>query len=57
LAVAVTATFSTATAQEDPLQEVNHALRDATNNVFSVTFEERTRWEEKDGVNFGKAVN
>jgi hypothetical protein len=46
-----------ALARQDPLQEANQSLGNATNNVLSFTFEERTRWEEKDGVNFGKAVN
>ena len=41
-------------AQQDPPQAWNESLREATNNVFGLTFEERTRWEEKDGVNFGK---
>jgi hypothetical protein len=43
--------------QSDPIQELNQKLREATNNEFGFTFEERTRWEEKDGVNFGKSVN
>ncbi len=42
---------------QDPVQELNQALRTSTNNMFGFTFEERTRWEEKDGVNFGKSVN
>lgn len=44
-------------AQEDPLQNGNHALKEATHNKFAFTFEERTRWEEKYGVTFGKDVN
>jgi hypothetical protein len=43
--------------QTDPVQNLNQTLRETTNNEFSFTFEERTRWEEKDGVNFGKSVN
>src|SRR4051812_44791211 len=49
--------ISTASAQQDPLQEFNTNLREKTGNMFGLTFEERTRWEQKDGVNFGKAVN
>jgi len=41
----------------DPLQRWNHDLLERTVNVFQFTFEERTRWEEKTGVNFGKAVD
>ncbi len=44
-------------AQSDPLQSLNQKLRDASHNEFSFTFEERTRWEEKNGVNFGKSVD
>lgn len=47
----------TAVAQQDPAQTLNQAVRDETHDVFGFTFEERTRWEEKDGVNFGKSVN
>ena len=43
--------------QSDPLLEANKALQDATGKKLSFTVEERTRWEEKYGVNFGKAVN
>ena len=46
-----------ATAQDDPLQETNKALKKATGNEAYFTFEERTRWEEKTGVNFGKSVD
>lgn len=49
--------FSVATAQEDPLQEANQQLKEATKNVVFFTFEERTRWEQKFGVNFGKSVD
>ena len=49
--------FSAAFAQEDPLQEWNQWLRESTHGVFAFTFEERTRWEERYGVNFGKSVN
>jgi hypothetical protein len=41
-------------AQEDPVQALNKSLGDATHNIFRFTFEERTRWEEKYGVNFGR---
>src|SRR5260370_16124901 len=41
----------------DPLQKGNSELKEATNSVFRFTFEERTGWEEKTGVSFGKAVN
>lgn len=42
---------------QDPLQDLNKTVLNATRKTFSFTFEERTRWEEKDGVNFGKAVD
>ena len=42
---------------QDPVQDLNKSLRTATSDMFGFTFEERTRWEEKDGVNFGKSVN
>ena len=48
---------STAWAQSDPVQNLNQTIRDGTRDQFAFTFEERTRWEEKDGVNFGKSVN
>ena len=44
-------------AQSDPVQDFDKHLRETTNDQFGFTFEERTRWEEKDGVNFGKSVN
>lgn len=46
-----------ATAQRDPLQSGATALKDATGEKLHLTLEERTRWEEKFGVNFGKDVN
>lgn len=46
-----------APAQTDPLQALNQTIREDTHRKFGFTFEERTRWEEKDGVNFGKSVN
>jgi len=46
-----------ASAQDDPLQKLNTELKAKTDNKLGFTFEERTRWEEKDGVNFGKSVN
>src|SRR6266496_349859 len=48
---------SIAPAAEDPLQDLNRKVRDALNNTFGFTFEERTRWEQKQGVNFGRSVN
>jgi hypothetical protein len=48
---------SAAFAQEDPLQEWNRQLRESTGGVLGFTFGERTRWEEKDGVKFGKGPN
>jgi hypothetical protein len=51
------ATVSVASAQEDPLQHANHELKQATNDKVFCTFEERTRWEQKFGVNFGKSVD
>jgi hypothetical protein len=47
----------TAMAQVDPLQKLNDKLSEETNGKLRFTFSERTRWEEKDGVNFGKSVN
>jgi len=47
----------TAWAQEDPLAKGADILRETTNNMLSVHFEERTRWEKKYGVTFGKAAN
>lgn len=32
-------------------------MKKATGEMLSFTFEERTRWEERDGVNFGSSVN
>ncbi len=46
-----------AVAQQDPLQNLNNQVREKTGGMFGFTFEERTRWEEKFGVSFGKAVN
>jgi hypothetical protein len=42
---------------QDPLQDADRILKEATGNKLFYTFEERTRWEEKFGVNFGKSVN
>ena len=44
-------------AQSDPLRDLNKKVQESTDGVLSFTLEERTRWEEKFGVNFGKAVN
>ena len=48
---------STSYGQEDPLQEANRLLKKSSGDKLYFTFEERTRWEEKDGVSFGKAVD
>jgi len=40
--------------QDDPLQHLDQSLKSAASNQLHCTFEERTRWEEKDGGNFGK---
>jgi len=42
--------------QSDPLQREVNALKKASHDKLSISFEERTRWEERFGVNFGKAV-
>lgn len=42
---------------QDPLQDLNRELGQETHEVLRFTFEERTRWEERDGVNFGRAVD
>src|SRR5579863_2878301 len=58
LALIGTAALSIAPAQDgDPLQNLNQKVREGTHDMLGFTFEERTRWEEKDGVNFGKSVN
>ena len=44
-------------AQNDPLQHGAKIVRDATHNRLSVHLEERTRWEERFGNNFGAAKN
>jgi len=41
----------------DPLQNLNETLREAASGKFSFTLDERTLWEKKEGVNFGKGVN
>ena len=43
--------------QHDPIQESAGALREAGGGKLSLTLEERTRWEEKFGVDFGKDRN
>ena len=48
---------SIASAQSDPLQNLNQEVRESTHDIFGFTFDERTRWEQKDGVNFGKSVD
>jgi Alginate export len=42
---------------QDPLAAANQEVKEDTHGVLSFTLEERTRWEEKYGVNFGKSVN
>jgi hypothetical protein len=51
-----TAALSVGSAQ-DPLQQLNQELKENTHKVLGFTLEERTRWEEKYGVNFGISVN
>lgn len=41
----------------DPLLEGRQALKEATHDTFRFNFEERTRWEERYGVNFGRDPN
>ena len=53
----ITATAPIVVGQSDPLDTANQSVRERTKQVLSFTLEERTRWEEKFGVNFGKAVN
>jgi len=48
---------SASSAGEDPLQHANQELKAATKSVVFFTFEERTRWEQKFGVNFGRSVD
>ena len=48
---------STVLGQSDPLEAANRSIREGTGQILSFTLEERTRWEEKYGVSFGKAVN
>jgi hypothetical protein len=43
--------------QNDPLAKGANLLHDVSSGQLSVHVEERTRWEEKYGVSFGKAVN
>ena len=57
VALLATLVLSSASAQEDPLQKWNQTIRETTKNVVGFTFEERTRWEEREGVNFGRSVN
>ena len=46
-----------AAAQQDPLQDAAHALHQATAQKLSLSLEERTRWEERFGNNFGNAAS
>ncbi len=57
IALALSCPAAGVLAQKDPAQKGATTLHDATDGRLSVHMEERTRWEEKDGVNFGKAVN
>ena len=43
--------------QSDPLQNEAKAFHSATGDKLTILLEERTRWEEKYGVTFGKDVN
>ena len=52
-----TLALATASAQPDPPSELNQKILESTDDMFGFTFEERTRWEEKTGVNFGKSVD
>src|SRR5215475_10520232 len=49
--------LASASAQPDPLSELNNKILVSSGNVFGFTFEERTRWEQKAGVNFGRSVD
>ena len=55
LLVAMTA--ASLSAQPNFLAKPTETLREATGDLVSFTFEERSRWEEKYGVNFGKSPN
>jgi len=66
--LAAAVALSTASAQQssalnggsglrDPLQTLNQDLQESTGKILGFTLEERTRWEEKTGVTFGKAVD
>jgi hypothetical protein len=57
MALLATAALPVAEAQPDPPRDWNRALREGTHNVLSLTLEERTRWEERYGVNFGKSAD
>lgn len=43
--------------QQDPGQKGADALHEVTGKQLTVTLEERTRWEERYGVSFGKDTN
>jgi hypothetical protein len=43
--------------QADPAQKGADELHRASDGQLTIHFEERTRWEEQDGVKFGAAVN
>ncbi len=42
---------------EDPMQASANLVKRLTDQKLMLRFEERTRWEEQDGVKFGAAVN
>ena len=44
-------------AQSDPLQKAAESVRHESGDRFSIHLEERTRWEERYGNNFGSAKN
>jgi len=53
----LTSLCATARGQHDPVASGADDLHEFTGGKLAVHFEERTRWEEKYGVNFGKAAN
>jgi hypothetical protein len=44
-------------AGQDPLQQLNREVYTNTDKILRFSLEERTRWEEKFGVGFGRNVN
>lgn len=43
--------------QSDPLQKAANEIHESTKKQISLRAEERTRWEQQEGVKFGKSVN